>query len=85
MLKLFKITCLANKARNFVKGVSESDIEMYEQYIFPQNIVAVSPLRDEDKYPNAECLIVVAGGVTFQTTEPIEDLVNRINEAVIDC
>jgi len=85
MLKLFKIDCLSKKpGGSFLKGVTENDIEMFEQWIFPQNIVAVCPLRDEDKLPNAECLIVLAGGNTFQTTEQLLILIDRINEAVKD-
>jgi hypothetical protein len=81
-LKLFKITCLAPKQRTGYKGVTDNDIEMFEQYVFPQNIIALCPLKDEDRLPNAECLMVIAGGGTFQTTEPLLDLVDRVNKAV---
>ena len=81
MLKLFKIACLMAKKRT-AKGVSENDIELFEQWIFPQNIMAICPLHEDDKLPNAECLIVMADDHAFQTTESITDLVERINEAV---
>jgi hypothetical protein len=83
MLKLFKISCLFSRpGRSSVKGIGENDVEMFEQWIFPQNIVAICPLREEDRLPNAECLIVIAGGNNFQTTETINDLIDRINKAV---
>ena len=82
-LKLFKIACLSRKRTSSpLKGITEGDIELFEQYIFPQNIVAICPLNDEDKLPNAECLIVLSSGNTFQTTESLSDLVDRVNDAV---
>lgn len=84
MLKLFPIMCVNRKPDVPIrKQLDENDIEVFEQYIFPQNIVAICPVRDREELPTAKCLVVIAGNV-FQCTEELQELVTRVNEAVKD-
>lgn len=79
-LQMLKVTCISSKKRTN-KGYTESDVDVFDQYIWPHRITAICSLTEEDKLPQAECLLVYEGN-SFQVAESMEDLAARVNKAI---